>query len=165
MSHLLLFVQLALGLVGQPNARVLPRFEDFLAGAIFSGPLIEPVITDSRLGRAYRTRIRSGAKAGPNFAGHFTLVTWGCGSPCQDWAIVDAQTGRVFESVIRSTAGAEFYPNSRLLIIDSPRMVSTMFNGEVPTTCAVCGTPDAYEWTGVEWRTLPGFDASRLRKY
>jgi len=32
---------------------------------------------------------------GPNFAGHYVIVTWGCGSPCLMAAIVDLETGRV----------------------------------------------------------------------
>ena len=39
---------------------------------------------------------RNGAKKGPNFAGHFTVVQWGCGTTCLTGAIVDATTGKVF---------------------------------------------------------------------
>jgi hypothetical protein len=113
----------------------------------------------------YRTRLRDGAKKGPNFADHFTLVAWGCGSSCQEWAIVDARTGQVFDWLLRSTAGAEFYPSSRLVILDSPKLVAEMFGGSIPANCAVCGTPSAYEWTGMEWRPLSGADTGRIRKY
>jgi hypothetical protein len=43
----------------------------------------------------YRTMLRQGAAAGPDFAGHYTFVGWGCGTSCQEWALVDALTGRV----------------------------------------------------------------------
>jgi hypothetical protein len=43
----------------------------------------------------YRTRLREGAAKGPNFAGHYTLVRWGCGSSCLYFAVVDAISGRV----------------------------------------------------------------------
>ena len=33
---------------------------------------------------------------GPNFAGHYIVVTWPCGSPCEMMAIVDAATGKVY---------------------------------------------------------------------
>lgn len=158
-------VQITLALVWQPATPVIPRFEEFRAQAFEPRPPVDPDVTGSRLGRAYRTRIRAGATTGPNFAGHFTLVAWGCGSSCQEWAIIDARTGQVFDWLIRSTAGAEFYPDSRLLIVDSPKKVAELLNGEVPARCAVCGTPDAFEWTGSEWRALPGFDAGRIRKY
>jgi len=39
--------------------------------------------------------IREGAKNGPNFAGHYTIVFWGCGAGCISMAIADANTGKV----------------------------------------------------------------------
>lgn len=44
----------------------------------------------------YRTAIRKGGAAGPNFAGHFTIVGWGCGSSCIAWTVVDAKEGTVY---------------------------------------------------------------------
>jgi hypothetical protein len=81
----------------------------------------------------YQTRLREGAKKGPNFAGYFTLVSWGCGSSCQEWAVIDARTGRVFDRILRTTAGSEFYLNSRQLIADSPKRVREMFGGGAST--------------------------------
>jgi hypothetical protein len=34
-------------------------------------------------------------RPGPNFAGHYFVITWGCGSPCLMAAIVDGKSGRV----------------------------------------------------------------------
>jgi hypothetical protein len=45
--------------------------------------------------RVYRTRLREGAAKGPNFAGHYTVVGWGCGAGCVTFAIVDSLTGKV----------------------------------------------------------------------
>lgn len=42
--------------------------------------------------------IREGAAKGPNFAGYFTIATWGCGSSCGSFAVIDAKTGRVFHA-------------------------------------------------------------------
>jgi hypothetical protein len=162
---LIVLVHLLAGGLIQQNGRELPKFDEYRAEDSFEGPPAALATGSSRLARAYRTRLREGVKAGPNFAGHFTLVAWGCGSSCQEWAIVDARTGRVFDWLVRSTAGAEFYPNSRLLIVDSPKRVAEMFGGSVPADCAVCGTPDAYEWSGTEWRAIAGADVGRIRKY
>jgi len=73
----------------------LPRFEDYPAAKNFSGKPVATVIAGEQA-RYYRTRIRLGAKDGPNFAGHYTVVTWGCGSGCLWFAVVDARTGRVY---------------------------------------------------------------------
>jgi hypothetical protein len=84
-----------------------PRFEDYPVAETLRGIPVNPVIStpDERL---YRTKIREGVAKGfgvegpdgkerfsPNFAGHYFIITWGCGSPCLMAAIVDAKTGRV----------------------------------------------------------------------
>jgi hypothetical protein len=33
---------------------------------------------------------------GANFAGHYRLTSWGCGTSCLQWAIIDVKSGRVF---------------------------------------------------------------------
>ncbi len=48
------------------------------------------------LARRYRTVLRAGARKGPNFAGHYTVVKWGCGSSCVQFAVIDARNGAVF---------------------------------------------------------------------
>jgi hypothetical protein len=50
----------------------------------------------SRRARRFRTVLREGAAAGPNFNGHYSLVHWGCGSNCMEWAIVDLVNGHVW---------------------------------------------------------------------
>ena len=68
----------------------------------------------------FRTRIREAYKADTvDFAGHYTFVWWGCGSPCQDGVIVDRTTGKIYE-VPSASFGYDFMPNSRMLIINSP---------------------------------------------
>src|SRR5262245_4303970 len=70
------------------------RFQKYPA-QVFSGPVAAAKISSPRA-RMYRTVIRKGAKEGPNFAGHYTIVVWGCGLNCRQLAIVDARSGEVF---------------------------------------------------------------------
>lgn len=44
----------------------------------------------------FRTNLRNAAKEGVNFAGHYILTTWGCGTNCTVSAIIDARNGNVF---------------------------------------------------------------------
>jgi hypothetical protein len=77
-----------------------PRFNDYPVKEIFKGKPAAPIIV-TREQRLFRTRIREGVAAGrPNFAGHYTVVTWACGSPCEMMAIVDAATGKVYNPPI-----------------------------------------------------------------
>ena len=70
-----------------------PRFEAFPAA---SGPpaLNAPLIIGRRE-MTYRTRLRAAATERPNFAGHYILASWGCGTECLMGAAIDARTGRV----------------------------------------------------------------------
>lgn len=72
--------------------------------------------------REFRTRIGAALEKGPNFAGHFVIATWGCGTMCLAGAVVDSRTGRVFpgDTAIDFSCRHEFQRTSRLLIIYAP---------------------------------------------
>ena len=102
----------------------LPRiltFKDYPEKGTFDGPPAEPRLTTTWAQR-YRTRIRLGAASregfrrgfeyieepGPNFAGHYRVVTWGCGSGCLMMVVVDLRTGTVYRPPISAgTTGAD----------------------------------------------------------
>ncbi len=73
-----------------------PRFEDYPAPAETIGAPAPVDLASHPEARKYRTQIRSDARAGPNFAGHFTIVGWGCGAACLQWSVVNARTGKVW---------------------------------------------------------------------
>lgn len=86
-----------------------PRFEDYLVQEEFKGAPTAPRLTTS-WARLYRTRIRRGVSgeegfrrgreyveaAGPNYAGHYRVVNWGCGSGCLMMVVVNLETGQVY---------------------------------------------------------------------
>ncbi|RYF35481.1 MAG: hypothetical protein EOO26_00625 [Comamonadaceae bacterium] len=110
-----------------------PRFSQYPAGPVFKGRLARPDVRSDPRARAFRTRITQDAAAGPNFAGHYTVVRWGCGTGCLGLAIVDVQSGKVhFPPNLRSLDNnnvayeelegpdgpfTEFLPTSRLMVV------------------------------------------------
>lgn len=66
-----------------------------MRGEIYKGP-VAPVKLDSKKARMFRTRLREDSRSGPNFAGRYTVVIWGCGTGCAQMGVVDARTGRVY---------------------------------------------------------------------
>jgi hypothetical protein len=40
--------------------------------------------------------LREEAREGPNFNGHYRVASWGCGTNCIEWAIIDLETGKVW---------------------------------------------------------------------
>jgi hypothetical protein len=94
---LLLFALLLLASGVSDGAQAtVPDPDDYPAGPVFRGKPAPPSI-GSRLSKLFRTKIREGAKEGPNFAGHFTLVAWGCGMDSYMFVVVDAKSGRIYE--------------------------------------------------------------------
>jgi len=85
---------LALLLAGAtPSA---PTFDAYPA-PVFSGVPAQLRIPPHSLARRYRTLFRWEMALGPNFAGHYRLVTWGCGTGCANSALVDLVTGEAFQ--------------------------------------------------------------------
>ena len=108
-----------------------PQFSDYSVHSIYQGKSAPPVITHDW--RAFRAMIRSGSHSGVEFAGHYTIPRWGCGTYCNAFVIVDSVTGKLYDgfSVVELSAAVykdqgemqlkrmEFYPNSRLLKISA----------------------------------------------
>lgn len=72
-----------------------PRFERYPVKEIYKGR-VAPVRLDTRRARMFRTRLREDSRGGVNFAGHYAVVFWGCGTGCAQVAVVDVKTGRVY---------------------------------------------------------------------
>lgn len=72
-----------------------PNFADYPVKRIYHGKPASPII--SKEFREYRTMIRRGASSNVEFAGHYTLPQWGCGTSCIASVIVDSISGKVYE--------------------------------------------------------------------
>jgi len=73
-----------------------PSFDGFkvpIESTLVPAPLN---LESNPLARTYRTALRHGMKSGPNFAGHYALVVWGCGTSCSGFAVADLKNGNVF---------------------------------------------------------------------
>ena len=98
----------------------LPRFEDYPAGPIYRGRVAPLVESSSPTARMYRTRTRQALAEGVNFAGHYVVARWGCGTGCLWGHIVDARTGRAVADLPSSTPSVVFRPDSRLFVVNPP---------------------------------------------
>jgi hypothetical protein len=109
----------------QTDAAAPAAFADYPAAESFMGMPAAPQVSGADA-RRYRTVIREKAAVGPNFAGHYTIANWGCGSTCIGFAVVDAKTGkvafhpnvsRVMQVPYQAENVLQFRPDSRLLVI------------------------------------------------
>jgi hypothetical protein len=72
-----------------------PRFSDYAARR-YVGVNAAPDLRSDPRSRRYRSQLKDWALEKPNFAGHYILATWGCGTGCTEIAIIDAMSGKVF---------------------------------------------------------------------
>jgi len=140
---------LALLAISLAQAQRLPKFEDYPVKEIFAGTPAAPILETPQQ-RLYRTRIREGVskgvgvlrdgteQPGSNFAGHYIVIEWYCGSPCAMNAIVDAATGKIYNPSLSADLGlpgiapgdpepcpqwgpadVKFHLNSKLMIVEA----------------------------------------------
>ena len=70
-----------------------PKFREYPVKNIYHGEPAIPVITKKF--RIVRTTIRRGAKSDVEFAGHYTIPRWGCGTDCNGIVVVDSISGKI----------------------------------------------------------------------
>jgi hypothetical protein len=90
---LTLLVLTVSGLVQAQQTR-LPSFDEYKVSEVFSGKPAAPRLTTA-FARNFATAIREGAARGPNFAGNFSIVQWGCGTECIQMAVINEKNGSV----------------------------------------------------------------------
>ena len=72
-----------------------PEFADYPVTEDLRGRPAPVDLASHPLAARFRTRLREAADTGPNFAGYYTIASWGCGSGCIQYAIVNARDGGV----------------------------------------------------------------------
>ena len=84
----------------------------------YTGDIAEVKFDDTRFPEAkeFKSAITTVIARGANFAGHYALAEWECGTSCQDHAVVDVQTGEIVAFGIPSEAGLSFLPESALIM-------------------------------------------------
>ena len=76
------FIAAAIFGVAVTHADPVPLFEEHsvaMAALIDAAP---PDLSSHPDAKTFAAALREGAAQGVTFAGHYTLVMWGCGSPC-----------------------------------------------------------------------------------
>lgn len=132
------------------------RFSSFAAG-IYKGKLAKPDFKTDKDAWLFRTQIRMQCQEeGINFAGHYTIAMWGCGSPCQQIAIIDRINGKIYYSHIPEVNGAlgwqlKYKADSRLIIVNADLLAE--HKGYID--CTSVGKVLAVEWLNDKSRRLP----------
>jgi hypothetical protein len=92
----LLILIIGCSCIGAQAQERMPQFREYPVAGTYSGPSA-PVVLKTADDRMFKTRLREAAKTEkPNFAGHYIMTYWGCGSSCVMGAVIDAKTGAVY---------------------------------------------------------------------
>ncbi len=119
---------LAFGIFAEGFGQVLPRFSSFPTKAE-KARARSIDFRRSPGAEAFRTRLRRALAEGTDFAGHYKIAGWGCGTGCISGAVIDVRNGRVYfpEELYAFSVGyftgeyetepLKYRKNSRLLIL------------------------------------------------
>jgi len=86
---------------------------------IYEGSPAKPNFQSKPGSLRFRTQIRDGIRQGVNFAGHYAIVTFGCGTGCSFGFLVDVKSGRIFGFPLggekNHSLSLDYLPNSKLM--------------------------------------------------
>lgn len=106
------------------QAEETPKFAEYPVDESYSGSAAK-VVLDTEEKRMYRSRLRDSRDYPVDFAGEYSMVTWGCGTSCVMGAVVSKKTGKVvwlpgticcWDGEDEETEYVMYRENSRLLV-------------------------------------------------
>jgi len=95
-----------------------PTFDQYTSGKTFNGLLKSIDFSSHKNASTFKTRLNNLIGQKPNFSSTYIITLWGCGSSCQQFALVNAKNGDVFIPNITASYGICFKLKSNLLIVN-----------------------------------------------
>jgi serine/threonine protein kinase len=78
-----------------PKRVGIPKFADYPVAEIYSGKNASPIL--DKESKMFKTRLTEALQDEKvNFAGHYIVAAWGCGTGCLMGAVIDAISGKVY---------------------------------------------------------------------
>lgn len=81
--------------LGTGSQQPLPRVQDYPAGKSKIKSQVK-LRLNTHNKKLFKTRLLEAAKEPPDFAGHYKIAGWGCGSVCAGGALIDLKNGDIF---------------------------------------------------------------------
>ena len=77
------------------------------------------------MAKMYQTQLLAAAATKkPTFAGYYIVAHWGCGTICEQVALIDVRTGKVYFPSFATSVGNRHRIDSRLFIVDPPEDIA-----------------------------------------
>ena len=95
----------------------LPQFKQYKCSSKKFKKAKKVNLESNKDAKKFRTVLNNGFKGEANFAGHFIIVSHGCGTMCQQHWVIDQKDGTI-KDCLQTSIGAEFKNDSNLLILN-----------------------------------------------
>ena len=109
-----------------------PRFADYPVPAVSTEKVKSIDLRNSKKALNFKTAAREVIGRAPNFAGHYVVITQGCGTSCQAVALVEVTSGKVHVAPFSTALGSEFRTESRLFIDSPTENILEYYDGAIP---------------------------------
>ena len=113
-----------------PSATSTPNESDYACPDTFHGKPAQVDLGSSAEARNFRTELTAASKKPADFAGFYLAASWGCGSPCQQWALIDLRDGKVYFAPFTTSLGGSYSINSRLFVADPSKAITEFRKNE-----------------------------------
>lgn len=104
--------------------------------------------------KTYRTRITETVKKGANFAGHFTIARWGCGTDTLAYSVVDNKTGNIiaYSDCVPNYHLINYGLDSKFLVLEpvyagQTREYYKIVDDKLELACSEVSVTDMYQLT------------------
>jgi hypothetical protein len=112
------------------SATSTPNESDYACPDTFHGKPAQIDLGSSAEARNFRTELTAASKKPADFAGFYVAASWGCGSPCQQWALIDLRDGKVYFAPFTTSLGGSHSISSRLFVADPSKAVTEFRKNE-----------------------------------
>ena len=113
---------------GRCSSAAPPKPEDYPCVLLFKAKSAPVDLSSHPRARTFRTQLREQSSKPADFAGYYVAANWGCGSPCQQWALIDLRDGKVYFAPFSTAFGGSHSVNSRLFVADPPENFKEYFD-------------------------------------
>ena len=140
-----------------------PIFSDYKVSPISLTKYPKIDLKSNPLGTEYKTYIIATDAKKPNFAGKYSIVTWGCGTACQSGVIIDRESGKILSQLPITLEGG-FDSN-----IDSNLVIFNPFNIELADKQKTSSPTIShyYTWDGKAFQSIGDYiiiDQNNIKK-
>jgi hypothetical protein len=132
-----------------PSATSTPNESDYASPDTFHGKPAAVDLGSAPEARNFRTELTAASKKPADFAGFYVAASWGCGSPCQQWALIDLRDGKVYFAPFTTSLGGSYSINSRLFVAN-PSKAITEFRKDEATPGDFPLQTSYWEWRETE---------------